>query len=151
MSGDYEVGKWKTPKHTRWQPGQSGNPKGRRPKPKPDAASVVAIIDESIPVRKGGATRKMSAFEISVRKLASRAINDGDVQAAVEFLRLCDKYEVITPAPEPADSHVLIIPRDWDPDEWKKMLHTYGPPPWPGKRSGLYEGPIDLPWMKDHE
>jgi hypothetical protein len=28
-TGDYEVGYCKTAKHTRWQPGQSGNPKGR--------------------------------------------------------------------------------------------------------------------------
>jgi hypothetical protein len=28
--GDYVVGKYRPPVHTRWQPGQSGNPNGRR-------------------------------------------------------------------------------------------------------------------------
>jgi Family of unknown function (DUF5681) len=27
--GDYVVGKYRPPVHTRWQPGQSGNPSGR--------------------------------------------------------------------------------------------------------------------------
>jgi hypothetical protein len=30
---DYEVGKYRPPKHTQFKPGQSGNPKGRRRKP----------------------------------------------------------------------------------------------------------------------
>lgn len=139
MSGDYEVGKWKTPKHTRWKKGQSGNRKGRPPKKRPDAASVVAILDESIAVRQGGTARKMPAFELSVRKLVTRALKEGDVQAALEFLRLCDKYGVITPAPEPASSGVLTVPKSWDWDEWMEMFRTHGPPPWLGKRSGLPE------------
>jgi hypothetical protein len=139
MSGDYEVGKWKTPKGTRFKPGQSGNPKGRPPKKRPDAASVVAILDESIAVRQGGTARKMSAFEVSVRKLVTRALNEGEVQAALEFLRLCDKYEVITPAPEPITSGVLTVPKSWIWDEWMEMFNAHGPPPWPGKRSGLVE------------
>jgi hypothetical protein len=32
QSSDYEVGKGKTPKHTRWKPGQSGNPSGKAKK-----------------------------------------------------------------------------------------------------------------------
>lgn len=137
MSDDYEVGHGKPPKHTRWKKRQSGNPKGRPANATPDAASVIAILDGPIPVKTGGAEGKMPAFEASVRKLVSRAVNDGDIQAALEFFRVCDKYEVITPAPEPVSSGNLVVPRSWDWDEWIAMLDTYGPPPWPGKHSGL--------------
>jgi hypothetical protein len=39
-SGDYEVGYGKPPKHTRFKPGQSGNPKGR-PKASKDFRSLL--------------------------------------------------------------------------------------------------------------
>lgn len=139
MPGDYEVGYGKPPRHTRWKKDQSGNPKGRPPKATPDAASVAAILDGTVPVKTGGSEARMPAFEASVRKLVSKAVNDGDVQAALEFLRLCDKYAVITPAPEPVTSGTLIVPRSWDWDAWMVMFNTYGPPPWSGERSGLPE------------
>lgn len=120
MPGEYTVGKGKPPAHARWRKGQSGNPKGRPRKKRPDAASVVGILDESIAVRQGGAARRMPAFEVSVRKLVSRALNEADVSAALEFLRLCDKYGVITPTPEPVTSGNVTIPRGTT--EWYKMM-----------------------------
>ena len=139
MPANDEVGYGKPPKKHQFKKGQSGNPKGRPPKTMPDAASVAASLDGDVSVKKGQANARMHAFEASVRKLVSKAVNDGDVQAAVEFLRLCDKYGVVTPAPEPVTGGVLTVPKDWDWDEWMAMFHDFGPPPWPGKRSGLPE------------
>jgi hypothetical protein len=42
--GNYKVGKNRPPENTRWKPGQSGNPDGRKAKVKPDAAQ--ALDDE---------------------------------------------------------------------------------------------------------
>lgn len=139
MSDDYEVGYGKPPQSGQFKKGQSGNRKGRPPKTDLDAASVVAVLDGPVRIKTGGGEDDMPAFEASVRKLASRAINNGDIQAGLQFLRLCDQYEVITAAPEPVSGGVLWIPNSWDSDEWSEMLEAYGPPPWPGKRSGLVE------------
>ena len=96
-------------------------------------------MDSPVRIKKGGGDDTMPAFEASVRKLVSRAVNDRDIQAALEFLRLCDQYEVITPAPESVSGGVLKVPNSWDWDEWMEMYDTYGAPPWPGKPSGLAE------------
>ena len=134
-SRDYEVGQGKPPPHSKWKPGQSGNPNGRPRKTRPDAASVAAILDGPVDVLKGGVPKKMPAFEASVRKLVSRTINDYDIQATRAFLKLCDKYGVIEPATEP--TNYFQVPSDWDWDEWMEIYHRLGAPPWPGKRSGL--------------
>lgn len=127
----YAVGYRRPPKHSRFKPGQSGNRKGRPPR-RQEALDVAGLLDEPIPVSQAGAAREMSGFEVGVRKLVSRALKDGDLQAALEFLRLCEKYRVIVPAPAPpAQSGVLVVPRE----EWKAMLETYSPSPGPGPRS----------------
>ena len=41
---DYEVGKGRPPQHSRWQPGQSGNPRGR---PK-GARSLAALLANAL-------------------------------------------------------------------------------------------------------
>ena len=134
------VGYRRPPKHTQFKPGQSGNRKGRPPKHKRGAVDVAALLDEAIAVRKDGVTRTMSGFEASVRKLVSRAVKDGDLQAALEFLRLCETYGVIEPPPAPPESGgVLVIPRRWDRDEWRKMFETHDPPAWLGPRLGMPE------------
>ncbi len=47
--GDYDVGKGKPPKHTRWQKGcASPNPKGRPPKPKPGTRDLEYFLNERV-------------------------------------------------------------------------------------------------------
>ena len=68
---DYEVGKGKPPKETRWKKGQSGNPKGR-PRVKRDARTMslndiaVQIANEQIPATVNGKrvslSRKVAAL-----------------------------------------------------------------------------------------
>jgi hypothetical protein len=42
---------------------------------------------------------------------------------------------VIEAASEPSNS--FQVPGDWDWHEWMEMFECFGPPPWPGGRSGL--------------
>lgn len=127
----YAVGYRRPPQHSRFKPGQSGNRKGRPPRRR-ETLDVAAILDEPISVSQAGAAREMSGFEVGARKLVSRALKDGDLQAALEFLRLCERYGVIVRAPAPpAQSNVLVVPRE----EWLAVLETYRPSPGPGPRS----------------
>ena len=132
-----KIGFGNPPRATQFKPGQSGNPAGRPPKTK-KAADVVGILNEPVQVRAGGAVRRMTGFEVSLRALARKALKDSDVQAAIDFLRICEKYGLIAVAVATHPTHgVLVVPLSWDRAEWWQMFNRHGPPPWPGRRSGL--------------
>lgn len=79
---DYEVGYGKTPKGTRFQPGISGNPKGRpRRGADPLGEVVQGFLEATVDYRRKGRKRTASLDEVRLRKLRSRAIK-GDVGAA---------------------------------------------------------------------
>ena len=56
MSEDrnYEVGYGKPPKHTRFKPGQSGNPKGRKPGSKNVMTLLEQTLFDTVKVRENG-------------------------------------------------------------------------------------------------
>ena len=126
---DYEVGFGKPPKAYQFKRGQSGNPKGRPKKAKSGQTDVAGILGEPLTVTTGGATQRMSPFEIGVRQLVKRAHNKHDLKAILEFLSLCDTYGIMPPEP-PAEAGggVLVVPWDWD--EWRPMFEKLDPPPW---------------------
>jgi hypothetical protein len=67
-----------------------------------------------------------------------RALNENNLKAILEFVRLCERYGIMAPLPPPERcGRVLVVPKTWDWDEWLQMFHEHGPPPWPGERSGL--------------
>ncbi len=108
--GEYEVGYGKPPQHTQFKKGQSGNPRGRPRKPEPDPINVTAVLAEPIPVRIGGGLREMDAFEVWLRGLAKRALTDGNLGAALEFLKVCAKHGVIAPPPVSQTGGVVRLP-----------------------------------------
>ncbi|NQU58457.1 MAG: hypothetical protein HQ513_14585 [Rhodospirillales bacterium] len=137
-TGDYKVGYGKPPMHTRFKPGQSGNLKGPPKKPQQKTIDVAKVLDEPVRVTKGKKRLSMSAFEAGFRKLVSRAVKGKNLDAAIEFMRLCDEYGAVQQPPTPqASGGVLVVPKNWEIDEWLEMASIHGPPPWPGKRSGL--------------
>ena len=48
---DYEIGYKKPPKHTQFKPGQSGNPKGRPPKPQTIEEAAIQILKQKIKIK----------------------------------------------------------------------------------------------------
>ena len=103
-----------------------------------NAALITKLLTEPVPVRTGGLSRRMGAFEAGLRRQVRRALVDRHISSVIWFLRLCQKYGILQPPPAPpVGSGLYIIPRSWDASEWKRMFARYGPPPWPGPRSGL--------------
>jgi hypothetical protein len=110
MSEDrnYEVGYCKPPKHTRFKPGQSGNPKGR----KPGSKNVMTVLEETlfspVRVRENGKIRRVSAIQACLLNLRNQAIK-GDPKALDRFVRLASLYHGAQPdsssrsAPEAVD------------------------------------------------
>jgi uncharacterized protein DUF5681 len=85
----YEVGFCKPPLHTRFKPGQSGNPSGR-PKGSPNLKTLFQkILNEQIPLREGNQTKKISKGEALVRSLVIHALK-GDTRAVMTLLRIAE-------------------------------------------------------------
>src|ERR1700681_349053 len=86
----YEVGFKRPPKHSRFQPGQSGNPRGR-PKQKPSiAADLARELAELIRIVDGAQEIQISKQRALVRALVSAAIA-GDIRAATTVIGLSAK------------------------------------------------------------
>src|SRR5687767_1436722 len=80
QSGDYKVGYRRPPKHSQFQPGRSGNPKGR-PKPRDNLLTMLQrILTEKISLREGNQIRRVSKAEALVRSMIVGAMK-GDPKA----------------------------------------------------------------------
>ena len=139
MSDDYEVGYRKPPEKGKFKKRESGNPKGRPKAARSGPADVFKVLDEPVTVRQEGVTREIHPFEAGVRRLVSLALKDENLDAALEFIKICEKYEIMMPESLPRAGGVMRVPKNWDWNEWMEMFNTHGPPPWPGGRSGLCE------------
>ncbi len=98
----YRVGYGRPPKDHRFQPGQSGNRKGR-PKGKKNTITLLReILDRQIKVRTGGPVRKISVREAMLTRFAESALK-GDTKSAAFLLQ---RYDMV----ETAQEHTMGIP-----------------------------------------
>lgn len=126
--GDYEVGYGKTPKHTRYKKGQSGNPEGRPKKSKTLSTEVAEILNGPMTVQKAGVPQKMGAFEVGVRRLVQKGQNEKDLNAIIAFLKLCESHGVMTPPPVDDGGGVIFAPKGMTPKEWIDSMADKQPP-----------------------
>jgi hypothetical protein len=83
--GDYLVGKWRPPVETRWQPGQSGNPRGRRKGRRNVRTELREIACKKITVRDGEMEREVTLLGANVLAHGVKGAK-GDVRSAGLFL-----------------------------------------------------------------
>ena len=69
----YEVGYGKPPCHTRFEPGRSGNPRGRPPGAKNMKTLLSKALNELVIVTEDGGRRKVSKREAIVTQLVNRS------------------------------------------------------------------------------
>ena len=91
--GDYEVGYGKPPKHTRFKPGQSGNPKGR---PK-GVRNLSKLIEEELSCRvslkENGRTRHVTKQTAFVKSFVNYAVK-GEPSAQKQLLSIMAAMEI---------------------------------------------------------
>jgi Family of unknown function (DUF5681) len=87
-----EVGYRKPPKRTQFEPGKSGNPKGR-PKGVPNFSTDVGkALSKSVKVHKNGRDSSISTQMASLMVLREKALH-GDLRALDHLLDLASRFE----------------------------------------------------------
>jgi Family of unknown function (DUF5681) len=104
----YRVGYGKPPKQHQYQPGQSGNSKGRPKGAKSTSTLLRETLDRKIEVRTGATVRKVSVREAIMIRLAEAALK-GDIKSAHFLLQ---RYDI---AAETAKPNVQ------DPDQYETV------------------------------
>ena len=111
----------KPPVKNQFKKGQSGNPKGRPKTNTSDGIDISQILAGTLTVTIDGKTQEMSPFEISVRKLAQKAVA-GDFRAISKFIRLCEEYNAVTPPSNKTGCGVINAPPGVDFYEWLESV-----------------------------
>jgi hypothetical protein len=96
---DEEVGYGKPPKRTRFQPGQSGNPKGRPPRGGNFDADLLAELCEEYVVRDNGVERKLTKQRALINTIVTAAIR-GNMRAASTIFAACARSSPAQIAPD---------------------------------------------------
>jgi hypothetical protein len=114
---DYEVGYGKPPRHTRFQPGVSGNPRGRPKGTNNLKTDLMEELGEKVLVREGEQSRRVSKQRAVLKALVMRTLK-GDARAAglltSLMMRLLDTGEGTLEVVEPLHDDELEILREFE-------------------------------------
>lgn len=83
----YQIGYGKPPEHSRFKPGQSGNPKGKRNGQKGYRSIVRDVLNEKVTVRTARGSKKMTKLEALVQTNVNKGLN-GDAKSADLVLKI---------------------------------------------------------------
>lgn len=89
---DYEVGYGKPPRHSRFKPGQSGNPKGKPRGSRGLRTELRAELGELMTITENGKSRRMPKRRVVIKSLTAKALK-GDVRAAEKIMQLLIQAE----------------------------------------------------------
>ncbi len=93
---DYEVGYGKPPKTSQFQPGHSGNPRGRQKGVLTLAAAINAAISERVVIKENGRSRAVSKLEVMVKQIVNKAAG-GSLDAFKQVTHMLALYPLGQP------------------------------------------------------
>lgn len=93
----YDIGYGKPPKQHQFKKGQSGNPRGRKPRIKNASTLVQIELDKLVVVRDGDKERKITKREAFITSLVNDAITGKKPSARSDLF----KFLNVSPPPEP--------------------------------------------------
>jgi hypothetical protein len=89
---DYEVGYGKPPRHRRFEPGRSGNPRGRPPGSKNLSSLLKKALDEPVVVVENNRRRRIAKREAIVTQFVNQSAK-GDLKATQLLLSILRDLE----------------------------------------------------------
>lgn len=96
-------------------------------------------LSKKVTVKSGNKLVKLSPLESGLRHLVNGALK-GDMIAAKRIMNECIAAGILAKRVQsPYSPGRLIIPDQWDDEEWYKMFDQHGFPPWPGDDDGFSE------------
>ena len=112
--GEYKVGRGRPPLHTRFKKGQSGNPRGPRPRVKNLPALLVAALNEPVVASADGDSRQITKREAVIAQLVDMSTG-ADLRAMkmlIDMLKDIEERAGTAPLPKaspltPADEEVV--------------------------------------------
>jgi len=108
------VGYGRPPIHTRFKPGQSGNPLGRRRVPTSVSIALSTALEERVSITQGKTRKSGSKARALLVSLVAKALQ-GDMKALASVVKIGVKVGNIKPAPVIRRGGVLTMP----PSFWK--------------------------------
>ena len=102
IRGNYAVGYGRPPKHTRFQAGHSGNPKGRPKGTRNLKTDLMEELSERISISEGGKPKKLSKQRALVKSLTVKAIK-GDARAISILINLMIRVLEVVEADQDGD------------------------------------------------
>jgi len=126
----YDVGYRRPPIHTRFKPGQSGNPSGRA-KGSPNFKTLFdKILKEEVSLREGADVRNVSKAEAIMRTLVVGALK-GDARSIGTLFRLAEQAGQFEPSAPTFSQITRVIvtgvPRDRDEPPASREVCTERP------------------------
>jgi hypothetical protein len=92
-----EVGYKRPPRQHQFQPGRSGNPRGRPKGSKNLATDLAAVLRGKVEITQGGKRRRVTRQRAMLLKLSDQGL-EGDVRASVAVMQFRQRL------PEPSDT-----------------------------------------------
>jgi Family of unknown function (DUF5681) len=92
LKGDYEVGYRKPPKHSRFKPGQSANPAGRKKGVANFKTDLEGTLQLPVQLSEAGKTKLVSTQQAALSRLKQKALA-GDGRALDEALKLASELD----------------------------------------------------------
>ena len=105
---DYDVGYKRPPKATRFQKGQSGNPRGRRKGHRNFKTELLEEVSEMILIREAGKPKKVTKMRALLKAQTAKAVQ-GDTRAAA--LVIAQLIRLLEPLDTPVE-HLTISDSD---------------------------------------
>lgn len=106
--GKYEVGYGRPPKDTRFKPGQSGNPRGRKKRSTQLPDLIRAELDETIVLKEAGRERRVTKREAIVKQLVALAIK-GNTKPLQLILAHLEKHRDLDPFVATAEDDTELL------------------------------------------
>ncbi len=111
MAESYKVGYGRPPREHQFQPGQSGNQRGRPRGAGGFKADVEAALAAKLTLNEDGKKKQITVLAAALKRLVQNAVVKGDHRAIEKLLTMAQQMEAGAPTPavevEPEDQALL--------------------------------------------